>query len=136
MAITHLLDTSVYSQPIKKNPLRSVIEKWENIGDNYVCSSIICEAEILLGLEMRNSKNLWHAYDNILKDRLPILNIDMDIIKRYAKYQAKFRSKGKMKPVFDLLIACTALAHNLILVTCNYKDFYEIEKLNIEDWSK
>lgn len=136
MAITYLLDTSVYSQPIKKHPLKSVIEKWEKTGDSSLCSSIICELEILQGLEQKGSSRLWNAYNYILKDRLPLLNLDMEIIRLYAKYQSDFRKQGNTRPSFDLLIACTALTHNLILVTCNYRDFKNIKNLRIEDWSR
>ena len=136
MAITYLLDTSVYSQPIKKYPLKSVIEKWERAGDTSLCSSIICELEILQGLEQKGSTKLWNAYKYILNNRLPLLNLDMEIIKLYAKYQSGFRKRGNTRPAFDLLIACTAITHNLILATCNYKDFEDIKNLKIEDWSK
>lgn len=134
-AITHLLDTSVYSQPIKKRPLISVIEKWKGMGDSAFCTSIICEAEVLQGLEMKNSERLWKVYNEMLKDRIPILNLDLNIVKLYAKYQAVFRKKGKPRPVFDLLIACTAIEKNLVLATCNYKDFKDIDGLKVEDWS-
>ena len=136
MAITYLLDTSVYSQPVKKNPLNSVMERWENAGDSLLCSSIICELEVLQGLEMKGSSRLWSAYTYILKDRLPLLNLDMGIIALYATLQAGFRKRGNTRPAFDLLIACTAITRNLILATCNYRDFRDIAGLKVEDWGQ
>lgn len=132
----YLLDTSVYSQPIKKRPLKSVISKWEEQGDASMCTSIICEAEILQGLEMKNSKKLWDSYTQIIRDRIPLVSLDISTVKLYAQYQAAFRKSGKTKPVFDLLIACTAISNDLILATCNYKDFQDIDDLKIEDWIK
>lgn len=134
MAITYLLDTSVYSQPIKKYPLQSVMEKWEKAGDQAMCSSIICELEVLQGLELKGSERLWKAYTEILKDRLPLINLDISIISLYAELLTYYRKKGKLRPAFDLLIACTAIARHLILVTCNYKDFQDLKGLKVEDW--
>lgn len=134
MALTHLLDTSVYSQPIKKKPLKTVIDHWETIGDRNLCISIFCETEILQGLEMKKSDNLWNAYNSIVKDSLPIIDFTMEAAKVYAKIQANCVKKGRTRPVFDLLIASTAIANNLILATCNYKDFIDIPDLKVEDW--
>ena len=134
MALTHLLDTSVYSQPIKKTPLKTVIDNWELIGDRNLCISIFCETEILQGLEMKQSYNLWNAYNSILKDSLPIIDFSMEAAKVYAKIQANCVKRGRTRSVFDLLIASTAIANNLILATCNYKDFIDIPGLIVEDW--
>ncbi len=136
MSIKYLLDTSIYSQPIKKKPIDAIIDKWEATGDNLLCSSVICEAEILQGLEMANSNRLWQAYNSIIKNKLPIIDINLDIVKHYARLQAHFKINGNIRPVFDLLIACTAISNSLTLVTCNVKDFEDIGELKIEDWSK
>ena len=134
MALTHLLDTFIYSQPIKKKPLETVITNWNSISDQNLCISIFCETEILQGLEMKQSYNLWNAYNSILKDSLPIIYFSMEAAKLYAKIQANCVKKGRTRPVFDLLIASTAIDNNLILATCNYKDFKDIPDLKVEDW--
>ena len=134
MALTHLLDTSVYSQPLKKIPLETVIDHWETIGDKNLCISIFCETEILQGLEMKQSNNLWDAYNSILKDSIPIIDFSLAAAKVYAKVQSDCVKRGRTRSVFDLLIASTAIANNLILATCNYKDFKDIPGLIVEDW--
>jgi predicted nucleic acid-binding protein len=134
--ITHLLDTSVYSQPIKKFPLQTVIDRWYALGDDRLCTSLFCETEVLQGLEMKHSDTLWHAYRTILKDRLPLLPFDRCVAKAYAALQAEFMRKGKTRPIFDLFIASTARVHNLHVATCNYRDFQDIPGLSVEDWSE
>ena len=37
---------------------------------------------------------------------------------------------------FDLLIGCTSIENNLIMVTENIKEFERIEKIKIENWVK
>ena len=136
MSLTHLLDTSVYCQPIKKKPLPFVEKYWRTIGDQSVCISVICEAELLQGLEVKNSRKLWKAYESILKNRLVILPVDIKIAKTYAKLASTMKARGKPRPVFDLLIAATAKTHGLIVATCNYSDFLCIEGIAVENWSK
>ena len=132
--ITHLLDTSAYCQPLKKQPHPGVIQRWLRLGDSVICTSIFCETEILQGLELKNSEKLWQAYREILKDRLPILPFDMNVARTYASIQANCVRNGIARPVFDLLIASTAITHDLILATCNYRDFSVIPGLRVEDW--
>jgi tRNA(fMet)-specific endonuclease VapC len=136
MAITHLLDTSVYSQPLKKYPLATVQQRWNALGDNALGISIFCEMELLQGLEARNSKRLWNSYSTILEHRLPILEFNLETAKIYAKTSAIMSKQGLTRPVLDLLIAATAQAHNLIIATCNIKDFNCIPGIQVEDWSK
>jgi predicted nucleic acid-binding protein len=132
--VTHLLDTSVYCQPIKKKPLQQVMDRWNLLGDEVLCTSLFCETEILQGLAMKQSEQLWHAYEFILKDRLLILPFDLKVAQKYAELQALFMKKGQPRPIFDLLIAATALVHQLIVATCNYRDFDHIPGLSVEDW--
>lgn len=136
MSLTYLLDTSVYCQPIRKKPLPSVKKRWKAIGDTSVCISVICEAEILQGLEAKGSRKLWNAYETILKNRLVLLPVDVKVAETYAQLANTMKKKGKPRPVFDLLIAATAKTNGLIVATCNYLDFSGIEGLAVEDWSK
>ncbi len=133
MFLTHLLDTSVYCQPIKNKPLLSVEEHWRKIGDQAACISVICEAEILQGLKAKNSQKLWSAYRDILKNRLVILPIDTKVAEVYADLANVMNKKGKKRPTMDLLIAATAKVHGLIVATCNYKDFAPIDGLSVEN---
>lgn len=50
MSLTHLLDTSVYSQPLKQRPDANVISRWNRVGDTACAVSAVCEAEILFGI--------------------------------------------------------------------------------------
>ena len=55
---SHLLDTSVYCQPIKPKPLPSVERRWRELGDDALAISVICEAEMLYGLQLKQSAKL------------------------------------------------------------------------------
>jgi len=63
---------------------------------------------------------------------LPILNA----IYVYGKEKARLRSAGIMISDFDLLIGCTAVEKELIMITENVKEFDRISDLKIENWIK
>lgn len=131
----YLLDTSVYSQPIKKQPLASVVAHWCAHAEGDYAVSAIGELEIQYGLALSGSARLLHAYTAILKGRFPILPVDERVAAVYADLQAEFARAGRPRPAFDLLIASTALVHRLRLATCNARDFTDIPGLAVEDWS-
>lgn len=133
--ITHLLDTSVYCQPIRRKPLASVRQHWSETGDAKLCISVICEIEVLQGLEMKSSERLWALYRNVLQNRLPILLIERAVAEQYARLAAQIRTKGEPRPQFDLLIAATVLAHRLVVATCDADHFTGIDGLEVEDGS-
>ncbi len=54
----------------------------------------------------------------------------------YAKEKARLRKAGLRIDDFDLLIAATAVTHHLIMVTNNTSHFKNINKINLEDWTK
>lgn len=135
MTLTHLLDTSVYSQRLRAKPVRRVVESWQELGDRRLAISAICEAELLFGLEKRKSERLWQEYQSGLKDRLQCLYVDSSVAAIYGILRADMESKGTPRADFDLLIAATAIHHKLTLATLNPKHFDKIPGLTVENWA-
>jgi len=133
---THLLDTSVYCQPIKPKPLPSVERRWRELGDDALAISVICEAEMLYGLQLKPSAKLNSLYEQLLQDRVQTLTVDAAVAKAFSQIKAAGRKKGFSASDFDFLIAATAKAHGLILATLNVRHFNGIEGLAVEDWSQ
>lgn len=134
--ITHLLDTSVYSQRLRKVPVPAVVECWSALGNAALAISSICEAELLFDLEKKASPRLWTEYEHYLKNQLVVLPLDRPVLETYAKVKAEMQVAGWVIGEFDLLIGATALANKLTLATLNTKDFAKIPGLVIEDWSE
>jgi tRNA(fMet)-specific endonuclease VapC len=132
--LTHLLDTSVYSQRLRPQPHSGVVSRWNQLGDQALAISSICEAELLYGLEKRNSERLWQEYRASLKNSLVQLPVDSAVARRFARMKAYQERKGKSRADFDLLIAATAVTHGLILATGNIRHFHGIPELDVEDW--
>ena len=135
MPLSHLLDTSVYCQPIKPRPLAAVRERWTELGDDALAISVLCEAEILYGLELKQSERLSALYNSLLKGRLRVLPIDSGVARHFAALKSGARRNGLSPSDFDLLIAATARAHNLTLATLNIRHFEGLG-INVENWSR
>ena len=136
MALSHLLDTSVYCQPIKPKPLAPVRERWTALGDDALAISAICESEVLYGLEQKKSARLERLYDGLLKERLRVLPVDSGAARHFASLKAWAKVNGRSPSDFDLLVAATARTHGLKLATLNIRPFQGIPDLTVEDWSR
>ncbi len=136
IVITHLLDTSVYCQPLKPEPLASVERRWRDLGDGALAISVICEAELLYGLEWKQSARLQTQYEQLLRDRLHVFSVDTAIAKSFSHLKAGCRKRGFVASDLDFLIAATAKAHGLVLATLNIRHFNGMEGLAVEDWSR
>jgi len=59
------------------------------------------------------------------------LPLTQTIIQRFAQIRGELRRKGQIIGDFDILIAATAIQHNLTLVTRNMKDYQRIPQLRL-----
>lgn len=136
MALTHLLDTSVYSQPIRDRPIERVLERWSEHKDSNLCISAIVHAEILQGLLDRQSKKYWRRYRELLERYYPVLAFDEAVADTYSRLAIELKRTGKSKPMADLMIAATARHHGLIVATLNARDFEGIPGVAVENWGR
>ena len=134
--IRYPLDTSVYSQRLRRKPIPGVVRRWSAIGDTALATSIICEAEVLFGLEKQGSNRLRLEYDQYLRNKLVVLPLDRKVTECYARIKADMLANGIIIGEFDLLIGATALSRNLVVATLNTRDFSKIPGLQFEDWSE
>ncbi len=67
---------------------------------------------------------------------LKVIQTGEEIVELFGMLKAQLEAKGQSIDDFDLVIASTALAHNLILVTNNIRHFQKIEGLKLENWSQ
>ncbi len=65
-----------------------------------------------------------------------MIPITKDVIDRWARERANLELHGKKIDSIDLLIASTALQHDMTVITHNIKHFERIESLHIEDWER
>lgn len=136
MGLMYLLDTSIYSQPLKPAPNPLVVSHWQALGDAPLAISVITDAEVRYGLALKSSAKLYAAYEALLLGRLPVLPVDQAVGNKFAELKATQQRIGKPVADLDLLIAATAQAHNLIVATLNVRHFALMTGITVEDWSQ
>ena len=75
------------------------------------------------------------AFVEALLDLLPVLSFDLTAARVHAGLWAELRERGEMIGSHDLLIAATALAGGLVLLTHNTREFGRIVGLRLERWA-
>lgn len=93
-------------------------------------TSIICVGEVLEGFDILKNKEKILIFEKLL-ETLQILEINRKVINHFALTRGKLRKEGKLIDNFDLLIASTCLAYDLILLTKNIAHFQRIPNLKI-----
>jgi len=71
-----------------------------------------------------------------LKNAMEIIPVSQAIVEISGLIKSRMENHGSRPDDFDLILAVTAMAHNLILVTHNEKHFAHIDGLKIKNWSK
>ena len=132
--MNYLIDTDIIIYSLKKH--ESVNENLKLYKDAPKSLSVITYGELIYGA--KKSKNIEKnlATTHRVSELFPIINISPAIMETFGEIKASLEKKGQIIDDMDLLIASTALTHNLILVTNNEKHFQRIEGLEIENWAK
>ena len=69
--------------------------------------------EVLRGIDEKKR----HKVKHLLEESFSVLNLDNNIIETYCNLYNTLKKEGTLIPDADLLIAATAIAHNLTLQT-------------------
>ncbi len=101
-------------------------------GRLYV--STICVAELFTWASRRNASARRRQGLRRLLSETIILPVDEPVAQRAGELRAFLLDEGSPTAVTDLLIASTALEHDLTLVTHNLRHFNTIPDLHLEDW--
>ena len=119
-----LCDTNILIEFYKGNP--TVIQTLQHMGSANIAVSVITKAELFYGardkqelVKIERHLSLCHCYG--LNNVISALFIEL--MSRY--------SLGHKVSIPDMLIAATAISHELELYTLNTKDFKFIPELNL-----
>lgn len=63
-----------------------------------------------------------------------MLDVTLAVAEKYGQLQAGLLDAGMPAPGMDMLIAATALVHDLTLVTHNTQDYVNVPGLRLVDW--
>ncbi|MDF1613512.1 type II toxin-antitoxin system VapC family toxin [Desulfurivibrio dismutans] len=70
-----------------------------------------------------------------LENSFPLLAPGPETVASFGKLKAKLEGHGKRLADLDLIIAVTAITHNLTLISNNQKHFARIPGLKLSNWA-
>ena len=132
--MTYLVDANVLSEATKTTPANKVID-WLSRNEAELAVDPIILGEIRFGIYLLPAGKRRRRLENWFQQgvaRLACLPWLAETGLRWAKLLADLRAAGTAMPIKDSLIAATALAHNLTLVTRNTGDF-RVAKVKVLD---
>jgi predicted nucleic acid-binding protein len=99
--------------------------------------SMVTASELLRGVHraldsgVRTRRSAW--VEAIL-ERFPLLPVDLPIARAHAQLWAELASGGQMIGAHDLWLAASCVAHGLMMVTANVREFARVPGLQVESW--
>jgi tRNA(fMet)-specific endonuclease VapC len=127
----YLLDTNALTAWIKKDA--RFIARIQTQAPADLAISVMTEHEVLFGIARNPGLRLRTVAEGMLK-LLPRLVVGSQEVSLAAQIRADLKLLGLPIGPYDLLIAATALANGLVMVTHNTREFSRIEGLVVEDW--
>jgi predicted nucleic acid-binding protein len=136
--LRYLLDTNVISETHKKNP-HPVVSRWlRQVPPGSLYMSVLTLGEMRKGVSgigdgHRRARVLGFLdgqYQAWFGDR--VLSVDSKVAEAWGDLEAK---SNRTLPTIDALLAATAIAHGMMLVTRNTKDFKMIGLDVLDPWT-
>ena len=136
MPAGYLLDTNVVSETRKRLAARGVVTFFESVGAIALFISALTLGELRKGVAARRRTDaasadqlgIWvDGIETTFADR--VLPVDRAVARIWGEVSA-----GRTLPVIDTLIAATALARGLTLVTRNTRDVIATGVALLDPW--
>lgn len=122
----YLVDTTWIIEYLRGN--QAIIQRLQSLRNEGLAVAVVSIAELYEGVFRSNNPS---GNEAILKDFLQgvtVLGIDEEVCIVFGREMAKLRQTGMSIGDMDLLIASTALHHNLALLTLD-RDFERVGNL-------
>lgn len=135
-----LLDTNVISEGEKPAPSASVIRFLTETDEDRLYLSVVTMAELHRGLALMQAgarrDRLADWIDTELPERFGerLLPFVLPTAVAWGRVMALSRRRGLNLQMMDAMLAATAIAHDLILVTRNMRDFAGLDLPLHDPW--
>lgn len=139
--MSYLLDTCVLSELVKPRPSAGVKQWVDEQSEKSLYVSVLTLAEIQGGVarlprsKKRSELEIWLHDELIDHFEGRVLPVDTHVAMTWGRLNAGATISGRTLPAMDGMIAATALANDLMLVTRNEADFQATGVEIVNPWS-
>jgi toxin FitB len=126
--VKYLLDTCLISELVKKEPNPAVVNWLDEQNEQKLFLSVLTLGELQKGISKltdgtkKDVLQAWVTLDLVERFTGQILELNLETALCWGRLQGVAEQTGEKLPVMDSLIAATAAAHGLIVVTRNVRD--------------
>ena len=128
-----MLDTNICIYTIKQKP-EEVLNRFKQEIPKGLCISAITLAELKHGVEKSAKPERNEIALAQLLAALTVIPFDDLAAVEYGKICAHLQKQGTPIGTMDMLIAASAIASGLTLVTNNTREFERVPNLSLENW--
>lgn len=130
-----LIDTSIFIAWERSG--RSPLGATEDLADEPVALSAITASELWHGVfradsEQRRARRT--RFVEAVLSQLEVLPFDREVARRHAEIWSDLARAGQVIGAHDLIIAATALTHELTVATGNLREFSRVDGLQVVHW--
>jgi tRNA(fMet)-specific endonuclease VapC len=133
--VTYLLDTNVVSYILRINTTVGKKLRDANRSGQEVFISCITYYEVKRGLLYANATRQLAEFNQFYRKYEVLFLNDIEILERACEIHANLQRRGLMIQEQDILIAATAIARRLILVS-NDSDLLRVQDISLENWAR
>jgi toxin FitB len=119
--VTFLADTNIIGELSRPRPNSGVLAWADQV--QHLSLSVITLEEIRYGLAWKPNDRVRAWFDRFLREQCRVLPITEDVARRAGDLRGRLRARGETRTQADMLLAATAAANALVLVTRNASDF-------------
>lgn len=131
--MSYLIDTNICIALLKKND-HALVDKIHsfNPANIFLCS--VVKAELVYGARLSQKVDENLRVLKIFFEQFDSFPFDDQAIDHYGIIRTSLKKVGTPIGANDMLIAATALAYDLTLVTRNRNEFVRVPNLRLEYW--
>jgi tRNA(fMet)-specific endonuclease VapC len=130
--MSFLLDTDTCSFHLKRPA--GLIHRFVQHAGRLHLSTVVLAELYAWAYRRPHPAPLLHAITHDLLPEVTLLDFDSACAERFGLERGTLLQKGIQIPTADLMIASTALVHDLTLATHNTSDYQNIPGLRLVDW--
>src|SRR5437868_5100491 len=131
----YLIDTSIFiaweRQELDVSQLSSKVMRAGSALSAVTASELLHGVHRADGAQRRGRRE---AFVELILSNLPVIAVDLEVSRAHARIWADLQKRGVSIGAHDLLIAATALCHDLGIATRNLREFGRVESLRVEQW--